>query len=266
MRRVLQSPRWLVFATVALTMLAVLATAYIAAAGRSHLASSKSKEIAMELVSSAENSTLNWRSEYGYIQDIHDGRGYTGGIIGFTSGTGDLLEVVRLYTRARPRNPLARFLPALRRVNGSPSHRGLGAAFVAAWKRAARGRAFQRAQRIERDRNYFDPAVGLAKSDGLRALGQFAYYDAAVVHGLDGLKAVRARALASAQPPARGGGEVAYLNAFLDERDVEMRKDAAHSDLSRVETEQRKFLREGNLDLMPPLRWRTYGDQYVIPG
>ena len=72
----------------------------------------------MRLISSAENSTLNWRAQYRYIQDIHDGRGYTGGIVGFTSGTGDMLAVVTAYRRARPGNPLARFIPALRRVNG----------------------------------------------------------------------------------------------------------------------------------------------------
>lgn len=218
----------------------------------------------MELVCSAENSSLNWRAQYGYIEDIHDGRGYTGGLVGFTSGTGDMLEVVRLYARLRPHNPLARFLPALRAVNGTASHRGLGRRFVTAWRRAARDRQFQRAQVIERDTLYFDPAVALAQADGLRALGQFAYYDAAVVHGLDGLEAIRRRALARAATPAQGGDEVTYLNAFLDERDAEMRKEAAHSDLSRIEDEQRQFLREGNLDLRPPLRWSTYGDRYQI--
>ena len=58
----------------------------------------------MELVSSAENSSLDWRAQYRYIQDIDDGRGYTGGIIGFCSGTGDMLQVVRRYTRAKPHN------------------------------------------------------------------------------------------------------------------------------------------------------------------
>jgi chitosanase len=259
-----KSRPWIASATVAAAMSIVLAASAAVAAVGSDLATPQKKEIAMELVSSAENSTLNWRAQYSYIEDIHDGRGYTGGIIGFTSGTGDMLEVVRNYTTARRHNPLARFLAALRRVNGSASHRGLGPSFVAAWKLAAKDRAFQRAQENERDRVYFNPAVGLAKSDGLRALGQFAYYDAAVVHGFDGLQAVRARALTHAQPPAAGGDEVAYLNAFLDERDVEMRKEAAHSDLSRVEKEQRKFLREGNLDLNPPLRWSTYGDPYSI--
>jgi chitosanase len=234
------------------------------AGSASDLTTPRKKEIAMQLVSSAENSTLDWRAQYRYIQDIHDGRGYTAGIIGFCSGTGDMLEVVQAYTRARPHNRLAPFLPALRRVNGSASHAGLGARFVAAWRRSASDLRFQRAQDNERDRVYFRPAVRLAKSDGLAALGQFAYYDAAVVHGYDGLRGVRKRALARAATPTGGGDETAYLAAFLDERVVEMRKEAAHDDVSRIETAQRRFLREGNLDLDPPLRWAVYGDRYSI--
>ena len=230
----------------------------------SDLASPAKKEIAMQLVSSAENSTLNWRAQYRYIQDIHDGRGYTGGIVGFTSGTGDMLAVVTAYRRARPGNPLARFIPALRRVNGGQSHRGLGAGFVAAWRRAARDVLFQRTQDRERDSMYFNPSVRLAKSDGLNALGQFAYFDAAVVHGYDRLQAIRRRALGRARTPAAGGDEVAYLETFLDERIVEMKREEAHQDVSRVETVQRRFLREGNLDLHLPLRWSVYGDPYTI--
>src|SRR5262249_29363596 len=160
----------------------------------SDLSAPDKKEIAMELVSSAENSSLDWKAQYQYIQDIHDGRGYTGGIIGFTSGTGDMLEVVQAYTDASPGNRLARYLRALTQVNGTTSHRGLGKPFVRAWRRAAGDPAFQAAQNNERDSVYFDPAVELAKSDGLNALGQFAYYDAAVVHGFDGLQGIRDRA------------------------------------------------------------------------
>ena len=123
------------------------------------------KEIAMELVSSAENSSLHWRRQYTYLEDIGDGRGYTGGIIGFCSGTGDMLVVVQRYTDRRPHNPLARFLPALRRVDGTDSHRGLGRPFVRAWHRAAHDAAFRRAQDHERDRVYFDPAVRRAQRD-----------------------------------------------------------------------------------------------------
>ena len=45
------------------------------AAAATGLATPQKKEYAMELVSSAENSSLNWRAQYRYIQDIHDGRG-----------------------------------------------------------------------------------------------------------------------------------------------------------------------------------------------
>ncbi|MYR46227.1 chitosanase [Streptomyces sp. SID5910] len=225
------------------------------------------KEIAMRLVSSAENSTLDWTAQYGYIEDIGDGRGYTAGIIGFCSGTGDMLALVELYTGRRPGNALARFLPALRAVDGSDSHEGLDPHFPEDWRRAAGERDFRRAQDDERDRVYFDPAVRQAKADGLRTLGQFAYYDAMVMHGEggpEGFAAIRERALGRAVPPARGGDETAYLNAFLDARVRAMRQEVAHSDTSRVDTAQRVFLREGNLDLEPPLRWRVYGDDYRI--
>ncbi len=112
----------------------------------------------MQLVSSAENSSLDWKSQYGYIEDIHDGRGYTGGIIGFTSGTGDMLELVQNYTRSQPDNGLAKYLPALVRVNGSDSVAGLGD-FVRAWRAEAGVVAFQKAQDDLRDDWYFDPAV-----------------------------------------------------------------------------------------------------------
>ena len=228
------------------------------------------KDIAMQLVSSAENSTLNWRAQYAYIEDIGDGRGYTGGIIGFCSGTGDMLEVVTAYTAKVPGNPLAAYLPALRAVNGTDSHAGLGAGFVAAWKNAAADAAFQAAQDAERDRVYFNPAVAQAKADGLRALGQFAYYDAMVMHGpgndASSFGGIRKAALAKAKTPAQGGDETAYLNAFLDARKAAMLTEEAHSDTSRVDTEQRVFLTAGNLDLNPPLAWKTYGDSYTING
>ncbi|QUQ65832.1 chitosanase [Kutzneria sp. CA-103260] len=226
------------------------------------------KEIAMELVSSAENSSLDWKAQYSYIEDIGDGRGYTAGIIGFCSGTGDMLELVQAYTDSEPDNVLAKYLPALKKVNGSDSHAGLGSAFVNDWKTAAKDSAFQTAQNNERDRVYFNPAVNQGKSDGLGALGQFIYYDAIVMHGPgdDGTSfgGIRKTALKKAKTPAQGGDETTYLNAFLDARKAAMKTEEAHSDTSRVDTEQRVFLNAGNLALNPPLRWKVYGDPYSI--
>ena len=224
------------------------------------LADPDKKDIAMQLVSSAENSSLEWRAQYSYIEDIGDGRGYTGGIIGFTSGTSDMLELVRGYTEVVPDNPLSPYLPALEAVDGSDSHEGLDPGFTDAWADAARDPEFERAQDALRDAWYFDPSVALAQQDGLGVLGQFAYYDAAVVHGFEGMEGIRARALAAADP----ADEVAYLGAFLDEREIEMRTEAAHEDTTRVSTAQRVFLDAGNLDLHLPLRWHVYGDAFEI--
>lgn len=174
-----------------------------------------------------------------------------------------MLELVEAYTKNYPNNGLASFLPALRKVNGTASHTGL-TGFTTAWANEAKKAEFQAAQEKERDDVYFNPSVALGKSDGISVLGQFAYYDAAVVHGFDGMQSVRARALKKAKTPAQGGNEIAYLNAFLDERVVEMKKEAAHEDTSRIDTAQRVFLNNGNLNLNTPLSWKVYGDSFSI--
>jgi chitosanase len=224
----------------------------------------KKKAYALELISSAENSTLSWRNEFGYLEDLGDGRGYTGGIVGFCSGTSDMLALVTEYTRRKPVNLLAKYLPALRTVDGSDSHAGLDPGFTAAWTAAAADPVFQKTQEDERDRVYFDPAVTLARTDGLRALGQFMYFDAAVMHGMPGLRSIRADAMNAAMTPRQGGDETVWLSAFLDARVREMQTEEAHSDTTRVDTAQRVFLRASNLDLNAPLNWRVYGDRYSI--
>jgi len=239
-----------------------------AASGCVGLDTAAKKEIAMRLVSSAENSSLDWKAQYKYIEDIGDGRGYTAGIIGFCSGTGDMLDLVQLYTDRKPGNVLAKYLPALRSVNGTDSHAGLDPDFPKDWRKAAQDTAFQQAQNDERDRVYFNPAVKQGKADGLGTLGQFTYYDAIVMHG-DGsdptsFRNIRKRALNKAKPPAQGGDETTYLNAFLDARVWAMKQEEAHSDTTRVDTEQRVFLRKGNLCLNTPLDWKVYGDSYHI--
>ncbi|MFB9297468.1 chitosanase [Kibdelosporangium philippinense] len=226
------------------------------------------KEIAMKIVSSAENSSLDWRAQFKYIEDIGDGRGYTAGIIGFCSGTHDMLELVQAYTKRKPGNVLAKYLPALERVDGSDSHEGLDPNYTKDWKTAAKDKVFQDTQEAERDRVYFNPSVNRAKQDGLRTLGQFAYYDAIVMHGDGGdntsFSNIRKRAMAKAKTPAQGGDETAYLNAFLDARVWAMKQEEAHSDTSRVDTAQRVFLKNGNFDLKTPLSWKVYGDSFSI--
>ncbi|MEU9159893.1 chitosanase [Streptomyces sp. NPDC048424] len=243
-------------------------TAQTAAAAAAGLDDPAKKEIAMKIVSSAENSSLDWKAQYKYIEDIDDGRGYTAGIIGFCSGTGDMLDLVEYYTQVKPGNVLAKYLPALRRVDGSDSHAGLDPNFTKDWAKAAQDAEFKKAQDHERDRVYFNPSVQQGKSDGIGVLGQFMYYDAIVMHG-DGtdstsFRNIRKRALSKAKPPSQGGNETAYLNAFLDARVWAMKQEEAHSDTSRVDTAQRVFLKKGNLNLNTPLDWKVYGDSFHI--
>jgi chitosanase len=179
-----------------------------------------------------------------------------------------MLQLVELYTQRSPNNILAKYLPALRNVDGTASHAGLDPNYTRDWKTAAADPAFQAAQESVRDSVYFNPAVSQAKADGLRALGQFIYYDAIVMHGpgnsATSFGGIRKAALAKAKPPSQGGNETTYLNAFLDARVAAMKTEAAHSDTSRVDTAQRVFLNNRNFDLNPPLTWKVYGDPYTI--
>ncbi len=224
----------------------------------------------MQLVSSAENSTKDWRAQYGYIEDIHDGRGYTAGLIGFTSATDDMVLIMEDYTRSAPDNALKRYTPALRKLAAthSSSHDGLDPDFVSAWRAAAGDVNFRRAQDRIRDGEYFNPAVARAKADGLSILGQFMYYDAMVMHGSgdgeDTFTTIRKRALRASRPPSLAGDETRYLNAFLDERVKVMRKEEAHNDTARIELAQRRFLREGNFNLKKPLVWRVNDEVFSI--
>lgn len=244
---------------------------------------SHKKEVAMQLLSSAENSSTDWRAQYAYIEDIGDNRGYTAGIVGFTSGTSDMLGLVRYYVQIKPNNNiLAKYLPALEAVDGTSSHEELDPTFVDDWKTAATDDPiFQRAQNHELDAVYFNPSVSQAVSDGLGPLGQFIYFDAIVMHGpgddADSFGGIRTTATANAKTPAQGGDETVYLNAFLDARKTAMLREGptiiavaggsnsdAHSDTSRIDTGQRSFLQQGNLDLNLPLRWSVYGEPFSV--
>ncbi|HHW36966.1 MAG TPA: chitosanase [Bacillales bacterium] len=227
------------------------------------------RKTTFSLVSSAENSTINYKKNYGYIEDIGDGRGYTAGIIGFTTGTGDLLDVVHIYTQKVPNNDLKKYIPALKSVNGTDSHKGLGQKFVLAWKTSANDSKFIQSQNELLTRMYLNPAVNYAKKDGLSPLGQYMYYDALVVHGPgtkddhSSFQSIRFNAMKRAKTPAQGGNEAYYLKQFLKARTTVMKQEEAHSDLSRLKA-QLHFINQHNFNLTLPLSWKMYGDRYRL--
>jgi hypothetical protein len=149
------------------------------------------QEKAFRLTSTAENSTVNWWEQFSYLEDIGDGRGYTCGIAGFTSATGDLLELVQNYTATKPGNVLAPFLPGLQTcattgMGGSATsaaNANLGTPFKNAWAQAATDTVFQTAQINYRNQVYWTPAFNQAVADGLSNLGLAIYYDTSINHG-----------------------------------------------------------------------------------
>lgn len=239
-----------------------------AAATANTISEGRLRQTVMSLVTSAENSSLEYTRQYGYIEDIGDGRGYTGGIIGFTTGTADLLEVVELYVKLKPdNNGLKKYIPALQSAIGSDTHKGLGQDFVNAWKAASKDKEMIEAQDTILDEMYMKPSVEMAVKDGLSPLGQYIYYDAMVVHGPgeDGLSfgGIRKAAMKKKKTPAQGGGEAEYLKAFLTARTSVMLTEEAHLDLSRLQA-QSKFIDEGKYNLELPLKWNMYGDDFEL--
>lgn len=233
------------------------------------LAEPKMREIAWQLLASAEGSTLDWRSQYATIEDTGDGTGYNAGIVGFCSSTHDMLTFVESFTADHPDSPLTPFVQALREVDGTASHEGLGPGFTAAWKKSAEDPAFRAAQDLVRLKQYFEPAVHLAKLDGLGTLGQYIYFDAMVLQGpgseADSFYGIRKAAAEEADTVAEGGDETAYLDAFLEAARTVMKSKKNQQDTSRLDTAQRVFLEDGNLALKPPLTWKMYGETFRIP-
>lgn len=223
------------------------------------------RDTTFSLVSSAENSTLNYQKQYAYIEDIGDGRGYTAGIIGFTTKNGDLRQVVLRYQKLRPNNELTAYLPALKQDLGTNSHKGLGKSFVKAWKKAASDKKFVQAQNDILNQQYMKPALKAAKKDNLGPLGQYIYYDALVVHGpgndSDSFGGIRHQARIEARSPIHNQG--AYLRTFLKVRTKVMKKEAAHKDLSRIKV-QEQLIQSKNYRLQRPIKWKMYGDSYQL--
>ncbi|MFD8708053.1 chitosanase [Kitasatospora sp. NPDC059648] len=228
-----------------------------------------------QLISVFENSTTE--IQYGYAENINDGRGVTAGRAGFTTNDGDALKVVRAYTAVYPDNPLARFVPELERLAaaGSGDTSGLPEAdYITAWKQAAQDPAFRQVQDDQVDQRYFTPAMNQADQLGLTtALARAELYDASIQHGngseYDALPALIDRTNAKIGRPSTAG-ERAWLDAFFDVRIDDLNNPANSStadewrkSVDRVEC-LRRIAATGNYDLDGPFDITAYGSGYTI--
>eukprot|EP00887_Chlorella_sp_A99_P005870 scaffold1.g5870.t1 len=182
------------------------------------------KRRAEQLTSIFENANIELA--YGFAKNIGDGRGITFGRAGFCTGTGDGLLVVKEYTKRQPKNTLAKYLPALQRIDrngGGPDTTGLGG-FEAAVRSVGSDPVFRAAQDAIVDLLYYRPSLSYGKAQGVRlpiTKGQL--WDTIIQHGDGGdrgsLQAViKAANKKAGGNPAQGVDEVTWLKAFLSAR------------------------------------------------
>ena len=205
------------------------------------------KHRAEALTSVFENGspTIN----YEYAENIGDGRGFTCGRAGFTTGTGDVLIVVKKYTELQPNNVLAKYLPELKVLENerieSEENQGDTSGlqkignFSKDWTLAAKDANFRKIQDSIVEELYYKPAMDLADSLGLKfALSKAALYDAVIQHGNgddpDSLKALIAKANKnSAGSPNMGIDEKVWLNNFINARKATLLN--SHNESTREE-------------------------------
>lgn len=116
--------------------------------------SAQQKHHCEQYTSIFENDTTEL--QYAYVENIHDGRGYTSGRAGFTTGTGDAVVVVKKYTAHKAHNPLAKFIPELERLakheSGDVSHLH---GYPEAWREATKDSLFRKVQDEVSDNMYY---------------------------------------------------------------------------------------------------------------
>ena len=240
-----------------------------------HELSPEAKRIAESVTSVFENSTPEL--QYGYAEELDDGRGVTAGRAGFTSATGDLVIVVRRYVALVPASPLAAYLPVLEALDedGSDDTTGL-TGFAQTWEQAANDPVMRSVQDGVVDELYYRPAMDHASRVGaVLPLTLASLYDTIIQHGdgddPDGIGALISEAdTIAGGSPAGGVKEMAWLRTFLSVRhqhllhafDPETREAWAES-AGRVDALV-DLADQDEWALDAPVTLHAYGDTYLI--
>jgi len=231
-----------------------------------HGLDAETKLRAERLTSLFENDNIEL--QYGYAENLGDGRGITCGRAGFCTGCGDAYEVVRLYDKKNPGNVLSGYLPELERLNiadDSSDTSGLEG-FIEDWKYAANDPLFRESQDEISDKLCYNPAMDYADMIELKSnLAKAILYDTIIQHGNgddpDSMIALLNRAEEGAGgTPKSGIDEATWLKKFLEVR----RADLAHAygeetrdewaqSVSRVDVFS-EILNAGNLELNGPIK------------
>lgn len=223
-----------------------------------------------QIVSIFENSTPD--IQYSYITALGDGRGYTAGRAGFTTATGDLLDVLERYSQLKPTTAewprLRALLPRLRELRdlASGSLQGL-ASLPALWKAAAGDPKFLRAQDETTETLYKTPARAWCRKLGLRSpLSFLVIYDSIIQHGDGG----DADSLGTLISRVNANDERAFIREFLSVRRADLMNPANpdtagewRESVDRVDALKR-LVNTDNWELTSPLRLEVWDSTYAL--
>lgn len=214
---------------------------------------------AMALTSIFENA--NTTLQYGYCENIRDGRGYTFGFCGFTTATDDASAVVEQYMSLKPvDNLLAQYLPTLENLakTGS-SNIGDLTGFCDVVESLGDDPDFRAAQDAIQRKWYYEPAMTWAKGAGLSwGLSKGQVYDAMINHGEGAddpfsIDTIFKNTLANVGgDPGTGIDEGVWLDGFLDARQKILVHDGG-SDAARRVIFYRNLLDDGDIQLDGPI-------------
>ncbi|KAJ1961576.1 hypothetical protein GGI12_003171, partial [Dipsacomyces acuminosporus] len=192
--------------------------------------------VALQITNIYENGDTKFH--YDYCENIKDGRGFTSGLVGFTTATADAWEVIKVYHQLTGgKDAMSKYDGVLQKLakSGSDSTSGLSG-YCDTWKKLGQSDAkFKAAQDKIRDQMYFNPALKYADQLGLKlSITQGQLYDTGVQHGTgtdaDGLgnlikltnAAFKSDAPGSSQSTLTINGkkvdEIVWLNKFLEIR------------------------------------------------
>ena len=227
----------------------------------------------LQLVSLPENGHPKWWTNYGYIEFLGDGRGYTATIFGACSGTGDLALILDQVKNIDPAHPLAAFADAVRKKRGEDVegiedvqkliaqagddpvwHRAVWRVYVDMyWKFAARF-ADKRGDCAKRP----GPRLTLPVSRGF-------VLDTAINHGAD---LPSFQAILKKMPAPDESDEIKWLQAFINTRERILKSGYQSLDTSKTGDRCKLWsglLRSGNTALARPIAaYEGYWGKYTI--
>ena len=207
----------------------------------------KQRSVADKIISIFENGTTTIQYEYAEVNPGDEEHGITAGRLGFTSATGDMLELLEHHYNVAP---LSNYIEELKRLNalymennytlsddpeGSMNIKYLDG-LIEDWKEEGKKPAFQHAQDKYLDEHYYYPALEEAREIGLALpLSALCLYDCAIQHGVEGLKEI-IRSVKLSYPHTQKE-EVTWIKQFNKNR-LEVLKNTSYwkDSLYRVET------------------------------